>query len=362
MLMVIGLAGAASASSQKADGQLPVFVQSNNVAGNTIVVYDAADDGTLNRAGTYATGGLGGALGGSVTDHLASQGSLRYDPTHKLLYAVNAGSNTISVFSVSGDRLTLNQVISSGGDFPVSIDVFGDVVYVLNARNGGSLQGYAVDGTKLHMVPSYHRDLGLDTSKSPEFLNTPGQVRYTFNGLGLIVTTKNSSNAVDVFGVVGAGDLTAKPVVNSLPNTVPFSATFDYTGRLVVAEAAANAIGTFLINSDGTLAPVGEASTGQSAACWVASDGYTDFVSNNGSGTVSGFFDSGDGTVTSLSNTPTDEGTTDLAVSADGRYVYAQTGAKGIVDEFSKNADGSLTKIGSVTVPGGIGGEGIAVG
>jgi hypothetical protein len=37
-----------------------------------------------------------------------------------------------------------------------------------------------------------------------------------------------------------------------------------------------------------------------------------------------------------------------------------QTGANGIVDEFSINPNGSLTSIGSVTVPGGAGGEGIA--
>jgi len=36
-----------------------------------------------------------------------------------------------------------------------------------------------------------------------------------------------------------------------------------------------------------------------------------------------------------------------------------QTGAAGIVDEFRINDDGSLVAIGSVTVPGSVGGEGI---
>jgi hypothetical protein len=39
-----------------------------------------------------------------------------------------------------------------------------------------------------------------------------------------------------------------------------------------------------------------------------------------------------------------------------------QTGAAGIVDEFSVAAQGALSEIGSVTVPGAIGGEGIVVG
>ena len=59
-----------------------VFVQTDNTSGNQVVAYHRASDGTLSPAGTYATGGLGGQLAGSVVDHLASQGSLSYDPGH----------------------------------------------------------------------------------------------------------------------------------------------------------------------------------------------------------------------------------------------------------------------------------------
>ena len=48
------------------------------------------------------------------------------------------------------------------------------------------------------------------------------------------------------------------------------------------------------------------------------------------------------------------------ASGGDGRFVYVQTGKAGIVDEFAVVAGGALTPIGSVTVPGGVGGEGIA--
>src|SRR5258708_38959492 len=67
-----------------------VFVEPGNTAGNSVVAYDAAIDGTLTQAGVYATGGVGGVLAGSVVDHTASQGSLVFDRTHGLLYAVNA--------------------------------------------------------------------------------------------------------------------------------------------------------------------------------------------------------------------------------------------------------------------------------
>lgn len=119
-----------------------VFVQTENAAGNQIVAYDRSAGGSLSLAGTYDTGGLGGQLTGSVVDHLASQGSLTYDQHSALLYAVNAGSNTVSVFSVHGDHLALRQVLNAGGAFPVSVAAHGSFVSVLNAENGGSVQDF----------------------------------------------------------------------------------------------------------------------------------------------------------------------------------------------------------------------------
>jgi hypothetical protein len=46
----------------------PVFVQTDNLAENTIVDYDCAPDGSLRQAGVYQTGGKGGALTGAVVD------------------------------------------------------------------------------------------------------------------------------------------------------------------------------------------------------------------------------------------------------------------------------------------------------
>ena len=89
-----------------------VFVQTDNTAGNQVAAYDRADNGTLTLENTYNTGGMGGALNGSHVDHLGSQGSLTYDPRNDALYAVNAGSNTVSVFSVQGDDLTPRQVVN----------------------------------------------------------------------------------------------------------------------------------------------------------------------------------------------------------------------------------------------------------
>ena len=84
------------------------------------------------------------------------------------------------------------------------------------------------------------------------------------------------------------------------------------------------------------------------------------YASNAGSGTLSGYGDDGSGTQESLGTTATDAGTVDATSSPDGHYLYAETGANGIVDEFRVGSGGSLTEIGSVTVPGAAGAEGIA--
>ena len=153
-------------------------------------------------------------LTGSVVDHLASQGSLTYDPRNNLLYAVNAGSNTVSVFSVWGDQLTLRQVVNSGGSFPVSVAVHGNLVYVVNAENGGTVQGYVVAYDHLVPLPGSGRALGLNAAATPQFTNTPGQIAFSPNGSQLIVTTKANWSDIDVFGVGYFGYLSAAPVVN----------------------------------------------------------------------------------------------------------------------------------------------------
>ncbi len=124
-------------------------------------------------ANTYATEGSG-ACNGSAVDHLGSQGSLASDPTHGLLYAVNAGSNTVSVFSVHGDQLSLRQVVGLGGTFPVSIAVHDDLVYVLNAEDGGSVSGYWVADGRLHPIWGSMRSLGLTIpTNTTQFTHTP---------------------------------------------------------------------------------------------------------------------------------------------------------------------------------------------
>jgi 6-phosphogluconolactonase (cycloisomerase 2 family) len=331
-----------------------VFVMTDNTAANAVVAYHRAHDGALALAGTYYTHGLGGVLSGSVVDHTASQGALTYDRASGLLFAVNPGSNNVSVFKVWGDQLRLSQVIWSGGDFPVSVTVHGNHAYVLNALGGGTLSGYHISGGWVAPIPG--------STAATAFTGTPGQVTFSPDGRSLFVTTKAATNAVDVFAVHPDGTLSATPTVNTLAGDVPFAVAFGRSGQVLVSEAGPNAVATFSLRSGGVLAQLAVSDTGQMATCWIVRDGRYFYASNAGSGSVSGYSVGSSGSLTARGNTATDAGTVDAAAAGHGRFLYVQTGKSGIVDEFAVGAGGSLTPIGSVTVAGAVGGEGITAG
>jgi 6-phosphogluconolactonase (cycloisomerase 2 family) len=285
-----------------------------------------------------------------------------YDGDHDLLFAVNAGSNTVSVFDVFGSQLHLAQVISSGGEFPVSIAVHDDLVYVLNARDGGSVSGYYLLLGRLWPIPGSSRALGLDPTATPEFTHTPGQVGFSPSGRQLIVTTKGNGSDIDVYGVDPFGRLSSAAVVNSEPGVTPFSFVFDPAGRLELAEAGPpSAVATFSLAPDGVLTQVASVLTGQPATCWIAQDGSVLYASNAGGPSISSVSFVPWGTLTLLATTLTgDPGTVDATSSPDGRYLYVQAGKAGDVDEFSVGSAGTLNEFGTLVVPGAAGGEGIA--
>ena len=259
-----------------------------------------------------------------------------------------------------GDHLALHtgRLLPAGG-FPVSVAVRGGLVYVLNALNGGSVQGFAAYGDFLLPLQGSNRPLGLNPFATPQFTTTPGQVAFSPDGSKLIVTTKANTNAIDVFPIGRGGYPSFVPVVNVEPGTVPFAVSFDGAGNLVVAEAGTNALATYSLHADGTVSLLHRVLTGQSATCWVAPAGSFFYASNAGSGSLSGFASGAGGSLLLLGNTSTDAGTVDASATPDGSFLYVQTGAQGHVNAFHVNPDGSLGAIGSVTVPGAVGGEGI---
>src|SRR5881409_76188 len=113
----------ASRQAQRAEdrdgrtGPRAVYTLTNQVAGNAVAVFARAGDGTLTAAGSFSTGGAGTGAG------LGSQGAVTLSNDGRLLFAVNAGSNDVSVFQVDPQGLSLVSRTPSGGTLPISVTV-----------------------------------------------------------------------------------------------------------------------------------------------------------------------------------------------------------------------------------------------
>ena len=84
-------AGQQASHAEEHDGA--VFVMTNAASDNQIVSYVRHGDGSLQCAANFSTGGNGS---GGTIDPLHSQGSLTLSDDHRHLFAVNAGSGTVS--------------------------------------------------------------------------------------------------------------------------------------------------------------------------------------------------------------------------------------------------------------------------
>jgi hypothetical protein len=88
---LVSLCGRGASAS---DAPGAVYALTNDPAGNAVLVYDRAADGSLTAAGAYATGGAGSAAG------LGSQGAVIVSDDRRWLFAANTGSNSISSFRI----------------------------------------------------------------------------------------------------------------------------------------------------------------------------------------------------------------------------------------------------------------------
>ena len=342
-----------AAASTPADAA--VFVHTDDLENNSVVAFSRDAEGQLERVAEFFTGGQGGVERNVPLDSLASQDSLVYDAEHRLLFAVNAGSDTVTSFAVEGTQLTRRQTVPSGGVFPVSVSAAHDRLYVLNAGESGNVTGYRITPAgRLAALPGASRDLGLNNDARPDFITAPADIAQTPDGEHVVVTTK-ANNTVDVFNV-DRGRLSA-PIRNAAASAVPFAVAFDSVGRLAVANAGNSSVSSYRVNADGTLTTITAGiEDGQAALCWLVAAGDTLFGANAGSSTISAFAVDVDGNV-SLTGTPDGVvartgggtgGTIDLAVTADQKFLYAENAFAGSVEGYRINADHTLDLVDAV--------------
>jgi len=317
-----------------------VYTLTNQVGGNAVAVFARGADGRLTAAGTVSTGGTG--TGAS----LGSQSAVTLSDDGRWLFAVNAGSNDVSVFSVSPAGLALASRTASGGTLPISLTVHGNVLYVLNAGGTGNISGFAV-GTSGALTAIAGATLALSGSNVG-----PAQVSFSPDGRRLVVTEKNT-NQLDLYAV-DANGVASGPITTASAGGTPFGFSFGLRNELFVSEATGSA-SSYELDATGSVSLVsGAVLTHQGAPCWavVTNDGRIGFT-GNGAGSVSAFTIAPDGAISLVdANGGTaliGAGINDIALSHNSRYLYVlQTGGAQAIHAFRVEADGHLTPLGPI--------------
>lgn len=353
-----------------------VYTMTNDATGNEVIGYYRNLDGTLRLLGYYSTKGAGS---GSDLGPLGSLGSIAISNNYAArtignLFVVNAGSNQISSFAIQNGKLDLRDVVDSGGKFPVSLTVHGNLLYVLNARGkdairdrndyyGGNITGFRVaDDGQLKMIPQSTRPL----SQRGEV--APAQIQFSKDGKLLAVTEKQT-NSISIY-VVGESGLTDGPITYRSSGQTPVGFAFNIQGKLLVAEAfnnggSASAASLYEAGWNGELqlltSSVGTKQTASSSTV-ITDDGRHGYVANTLSGTISLFSIEGDALklLDNISGIGEESLPMELALSQDSRYMYVLNTGRS-VGAYEIQDDGSLSAIsGSIDKRNEMGIQGLA--
>jgi 6-phosphogluconolactonase len=322
-----------------------VYVQTNDAAGNEVLMFERRADGVLGSREAVATGGRG-----TGEPHLPSQSSIALSQDGRHLLVVNAGSDELSLFAIEDGTLDLSDRVASGGATPTSVAVSGDLVYALN--NGTpNIVGFRIEDGRLVELPRSARPLSADDAD-------PAQVALSPDGRTLLVTERGT-NSISIYAIDERGYAAGPNTIESTGQT-PYGFDFTPDGAVIVTEAFGGAVGKAAASSYSLTAPGGLARVSNSVGdtrsevCWAAvtNDGRFAYVTNFGDGTISSYEISGDGALelrdaVAASTRLGEKGIRDEAITSDGRHLYAiDTDAQKIFG-WTVGADGALASIGA---------------
>jgi len=174
-----------------------VYAMTNDFGANSIVAYGRNDDGTLELINTFRTGGQGAAFdGGEGLDPLISANAVIITEDREHILAVNAGSNTVSVFKINPDfSLKLTDIERVYGVGPNSITYSNGLVYVSTIDADGEFAGEpdqegALTGFRLsdsgRLTPLRRSVRLLD--------NRPSAVQFSPDGRFLVASSINAGS------------------------------------------------------------------------------------------------------------------------------------------------------------------------
>jgi len=348
-LMAADGSRAADANQSQDQAIGAVLALTNLPGGNAVVMYHRAADGSLTAGGLYPTGGAGTGAG------LNSQNAIVVTDDRRFVLAVNAGSNSISSFRVRQDRLELVDTVSSGGAMPTSVAARNGLVFVLNAGVPNNITGFRLGPQgELDQLPGFARPLSAASSG-------PAQVSFSPDGDAILVTER-ATNLISRFTLERDG--IEGPFLTPSAGPTPYGFAMGQRNTVFVSEAGAGGgASTYRLREQGLDVISSNVMTGQRAACWavVTPNGRFGYVTNAGTGNISGFAIAPDGTAELLDASGVTAATggnpTDMAMSQDGHFLYARVANLRAIAIFRIGHDGRLDPLPSlVGTPTGLAG------
>ena len=361
-----------------------VYAATNDVEQNSITAYGRLANGTIERFGSFRTGGKGA---GDTIDPFFSQFSLIATPDNRFLISANPGSSSISVFKVLRNfRLRLTSIRRVSGFGPSTVAYSNGIVYAASVTSEDTLdeeaEEFSLKGSLTGFRLTRSGKLRRIRKSVRQLTNRPSTIQFTPDGRSLVVSSIAAGSAqldttdvdeVYVYRVLKGGLLSAKPIdtaastlVNNpegraLPGAIGFQTI--NVGRstyVIMAEARFQSgtgvgpveevasISTWKITKNQALIPgqldvlVGSSlESGQETTCWVEFSRTKEYfwVSNSASGSVSAFSFK-DGKIELVQEVAaTTVVPIDLWLSSDGKFLYVLS-INGEVDVFEVENDG----------------------
>jgi 6-phosphogluconolactonase len=315
-----------------------LYTESNTSGTNEIIAYKIKNNGDLEWISSTSSGGAGSGAG------LGSQGALALDKDHKWLYAVNAGSNSVSSFKVNNDgSLTLADTKKSGGIDPNSVSVYGNLLYVLN-HGSDNIHGFKIgDDGKLTNIEGSTKSLSGTSVDAP-------QISFTPEGSWIMVTEK-ATNIISTFRVKSNGSVGTGIFTPSVGKT-PFGFDFARDHFIIVSNAAGGGPGagsstSYILENNGKPRDINGAIPDlQTAPCWFAATKYGRFAytTNTTTNNISSYYVSPWGALYLVQSEAAKTGTgpLDIVVGANNYFVFELNSKSNTIGSYHRKFLGGL--------------------
>lgn len=338
-----------------------VYTSSNEASGNQVIAFDVNERGRPIELGRFDTQGIG------TGDPLGNQSALATDASDRWLFVVNSGDSTLTSFRLQQDGLEFVDLEQDSGGFrPISVTVFGTLVYVLNEGDGVStdprLQYDTISGFRftagglLEPIPDSTRIID-DTQ-----LTAPAQIGFNKSGTVLLVTEK-ATDTLTTFVMREDGTPSMSPLKRPSAVPTPFGFAFGDRDYVFITEANQGGQGvtaSYRVDREtGAVSDLVDLIEQGDATCWTVlnSDQTIGYSTNTGSGTVSFYRIGFAGTLSPFfervrkTSVPTGAGPRDAVLTQNNHFLFTLNNGDEELKAFWVARNGWLIPRGTVPIP-----------